>query len=94
MNPPGGLRRLVEQLQGAREIQVRILGDQAGDRMIGHRLRNQNGDGARVLHFVSLLGVVQESQVTGTGVFHARDALDLDLGIAHQRAPQRGGDIA
>jgi hypothetical protein len=29
-----------------------------------------------------------------TGVFHTRDAMDLDLGIAYERAPQRGGDIA
>ena len=55
---------------------------------------DQDGAGARVFHFVRVLGIGQEGEVSRAGVFHAGDAGDFDLGIARQRAPERGGDIA
>ena len=54
---------------------------------------DQDGAGLRVLHFVRVFGIGQKGEVSGAGVLHAGDAGDFDLGIACQRAPERGGDF-
>ena len=95
VNARRGPRRLVEQRQRAREIQVGILRDQAGDGQARQaRFGNQDGAGLRVFHLGRVLGIGQKGELSGAGVFHAGHAGDFHLPVAFQAAPQRVGNFA
>ncbi len=91
MNTRRRPRRLVKQRQGAREIQVGIVGNQAGD--AGYRMRNQDGGGPGVLHLVRVFRIGQKGQIAGAGMFHARHPADFQIAIAFQPATQAGRDF-
>ncbi len=93
MNARRGPRRLIEQRQGAREIEIGILRDQGRD--AGDRLRNQNRAGLRVLHLRRVLGVGEKGELARPRAFHAGNAGDIEIGVASfNAATQRSGDIA
>ncbi len=94
MNSRRRARRLIEQGQGAGEIQVWVLGDQAGDRQFGYGLRHQDRAGPGVLHFVGVFGVGQKGQFAGGGVLHAGHTGDLLFAVADQAATQGARDFA
>ena len=52
MNSAGRLGRLIEERQGAGEIEIRIFGNQAGDGIFD-RLRDQDGAGLGVFDLVA-----------------------------------------
>ena len=83
------LRRLIEQSQRPREIEVWILRDQARDFHTRRRLRYQDGRRLGVLYLVCVFGIRQKSQVLRTGMLHAENAGDLQASVAHQFASQR-----
>ena len=89
MDARAGPRRLIEQRQRAREIEVRILrrrggrsASPAGAARPGWRRR------LRVLHLVRVFGIGQKSELAGTGVLHAGDAGDLQFAVAGQLQPR------
>lgn len=88
MDAGGGARGLVEHLQGAGEIVVRIRADQGGDGHVGHRLGDEDGRCLGALHFGRVFGVCEEREVSGRGMFHARDPVNFQFRIAMQNGSQ------
>ena len=60
---PGGPRRLIEERQRAGEIEIGIGRDELRGRQAFDRCGHQDGAGARVLHFVRVLGIGQEGEL-------------------------------
>ena len=93
MDAGRGPRRLVEQGQRAREIQIGIGRNQAGDIQTLQRFGHQNGAGFGVFDLGRVLGIGQKRELSGGGVFHPGHAVDLQFAIARQAAPQRIGNF-
>ena len=66
--------RTIKQFQRAREIQIRIGGNQLGWRDPIHRFSEQNGCGARLLHFVRIFGIGQEGELILRRLLHSSHA--------------------
>src|SRR5437899_2715451 len=94
MNPGRGPRRLIEQLQGAGEVDVGIRRDQAGDGQIANRLMDQDGAGASLFYLGRVGRVGEKSELSRDGVFHAGDTGDLDFSVAHQVTAKLCGELA
>ena len=82
VNARRGLWRLIEERQGASEVEIGIGGDERGDAFVW--LGGENGSGVRVADFVRVLGVGQKGEMRGFGMFDARDAGDFDVSVAVQ----------
>jgi hypothetical protein len=61
------LGRLVEPLQSAREIEVGVFGDEAGNRQAGNLFFQQNGRRARFLDAFCVAGIREEGEVARPG---------------------------
>jgi len=94
MNPRRGPRWLIEQSQRAREVVIGIAGDQAGRLVSSNASGNQDRGGLRVAQFRRVLGVGEESNLSGARLFHPRDAGDFDIRVAPKFAAQPGRKIA
>ncbi len=91
MHSRRGLGRLIEERQGAREIEIRISGDQRGDS--GDGFGDQNRAGLGILHLGCVLGIGEKGEVAGPGALHCGDGANLDFGIAFEAAAERLGDF-
>lgn len=94
MNSRFGTGRLVEESQGAREIVIRIRGDQTRGRALLQRLRNQDRGGAAMFHFGRVFRICEKSELRGSGVLHAGHARDCDTRVAFELAAEFCGQIA
>jgi len=88
MNAGRGARRLIEKLKGSGEIVIRIRADDGGEGEICEGMRHEDGRRLRVLYFVGIFGVCQESELAGNGVFHAGDAMDFQVWVAVENGSQ------
>ena len=84
MNAGRRTRRLVEELQRAGKIDIRIGGHQARDRRIANRLSDQDCAGFGLLHLGRVGWIGEKSELAGDGVLHSGHTDDLDLSVAHQ----------
>src|SRR5262249_1953269 len=89
MDARHGRWRLVEQRQCTREIEIWIFGDKERDRKSGDRGRGNDRARFGIAHFRCVLWVREKSEVSGPGVFHARDAGNLDIAVTVQAAAER-----
>src|SRR5215467_6045048 len=64
MNARFGLWRLIEELQRAREIEIRVAGNQAGYGQIAQRPGGQDGAGASTLHLRGILDIFVNGAAT------------------------------
>src|SRR5665213_3555405 len=94
MDAGRGTGRLVEQFQGAREIQVRVRGNELGRGKALHDPGNQDCSRRGLLHFVRVFGIGEKRELRGGGPLHARDARDFEVLIAVELAAQCCGQIA
>ena len=94
MDAGRGPRRLIEKLKGPSKIVIRIRADDGGEGEICKGMRHEDGRSLRVLHFIGIFGICQESELAGDGVFHAGDAMDFQVRIAVEDCSQPLGDIA
>ena len=92
MNARNRARRLIEEGEGAGEIEVWVVGDEAGE--AGNRLGYQNGAGVGGADFGGIFGVGEKGEVVGAGVFYAGDAGDFQFAIAFDSAAEGGGNLA
>ena len=93
MDAGRGPRRLIEQLERAGEIEIRVGRDNARDGQVANRLGDQDRAGLGAAHFRRVGRVGEEGEVSRSSVLHSRDAMDLDPAIPNQRAPQRFGNL-
>ena len=93
--PGVGPGRLIEQRQGAREIVIRIRGDQAGGLGSSGRGSVTRIAAARVCFTLgAYLGLARKVSSRGPGLLHAGHAGDFDARVAVQFAAELGRQIA
>ena len=89
VDPGRRTRRLVEQRQGVRKAQIRVVRHQERRVQAGYRGRRQYRARPGVFHLGPIFGVGQEGQHARPGLLHARHAHDVRLRVALQPASQR-----
>lgn len=83
---------LVEESEGAGEIEVRVIGNEASQAGNGRGYEDGAGPGGADLG--GIFGIGEKSQVAGTSMFYAGDAGDFQFAIAFDAAAQGGGNLA
>ena len=77
-----GHRRLIEQRQRSREVEIRIGRNDTRNRKVFQRLGDKDCAGCRVLHLVRVFGIRQKRELAGTGLLHPGNSGNLEARIA------------
>ena len=93
MNARFRLGRLIEEFERAREIEIRIAGNQAGYGQIAQRPGGQDRARARMFHLGGVLGIGEKRQFPGRCMFHPGHARDVDVSVSDQLTAERARDI-
>ena len=82
---------MIEEGQGAREIQIRIIRYQAGKPR--NSLRNQDGSCLGMANLGRVFRVGEKRELAGAGVLDPGKAGDFQVSVAFEAAAQGGGDL-
>ena len=88
------LGRGMEQLDGAREIEVGIGGAQRGHAHRAGVRRDEDRGGVGGLDGGTVLAIREEGEIARFGVLDSGDASDFDVGVALERAAKFFGDVS